>query len=215
MNCPKCNTPISIENINIQENIAKCTSCQNIFKASEGLDTSDSKFNMNQPPSGAWYEQTPSETIIGATTRSAMALFLIPFVCVWSGLSIGSIYGSQIANQEFSLFESLLGLPFLIGTLFLLKMVLMSIFGKVEIHTNRQGGTIFTGIGAIGKKQTFLWREVSKIDNGISRPWFQRNDQEAIVIEGATSLIFGVDLNQERRYYILSALKKMKSQYRG
>lgn len=215
MNCPKCNALILAENINIQENLAKCTTCQNVFKASEGLESSDSKFNMNQPPSGAWYEPTPSEVIIGASTRSAMALYIIPFTCIWSGFSLSMLYGSQIVNQEFHLFESLFGIPFLIGSLFMIKMCLMSVFGKVEIHTNREGGTIFTGIGSIGQKQNFLWREVSKIDNGISRPWFQRNDQEAIVMEGATSLIFGADLNQERRYYILNALRKMKTQYRG
>lgn len=53
MKCPKCNSSILNENINIQDNIAKCISCENVFKASEGLDTSDSKFQINQPPHGA------------------------------------------------------------------------------------------------------------------------------------------------------------------
>lgn len=215
MKCPQCNSTIATENINIQANIAKCTSCGNVFRASEGIDTSDSKFNIAQPPNGAWYEQQPNGVIFGATTRSAVAFFLIPFVCIWSGLSLSGLYGSQIANQEFSLFQSLFGLPFLIGTIFLVNTILMSIFGKVEINANREGGTIFTGIGPIGKKQKFLWREISSVNNGISKPWFQRNDQEAIVIEGASSYTFGTGLNEERRYYILNALKKLKVQYHG
>ena len=88
----------------------------------------------------------------------------------------------------------------------------MSVFGKVEIRANREGGTIFTGIGPIGSKKSFLWREISTINNGISKPWFQRDDQEAIVIEGTSSYTFGGDLNEQRRYYILNALKKMKAQ---
>lgn len=212
MKCPKCNTLILAENINIQNNIAKCSSCSYVFKASDGLNDSDAKFQINQPPSGAWYEPQPNEIIIGATTRSATALYLIPFTCIWSGFSLSMLYGSQIANQQFSLFESLFGIPFLIGSIFMIKQCLISVFGKVEIHANREGGTIFTGIGSIDRKKPFLWRDVSTINNGTSRPWFQRYDQEAIVMEGATSYTFGSDLNEERRYYILNALKKMKIQ---
>lgn len=214
MKCPKCNSSILNENINIQDNIAKCIRCENVFKASEGLDTSDSKFQINQPPHGAWYEPQPNEVIVGATTRSAAALYLIPFTCVWAGFSLGSIYGSQIANHEFSLSDSLFGIPFLIGTLFMLRMILMSVFGKVEIHANREGGVIFTGIGSIGRKTEFLWRDISNIHNGTTRPIFQRYDQEAIVMEGKSSITFGESLNDERQYYILNALRKMKSQYR-
>ena len=212
MKCPQCNSTILNENINIQDNIAKCTFCSHIFKASEGLNDTDSKFQINQPPSGAWYEPQSNEVIFGATTRSATALYLIPFTCIWSGFSLSMLYGSQIANQQFSLHESLFGIPFLLGSILLIIQCLMSVFGKVEICANREGGTIFTGIGPIGSKKSFLWREISTINNGISKPWFQRDDQEAIVIEGTSSYTFGGDLNEQRRYYILNALKKMKVQ---
>lgn len=65
---------------------------------------------------------------------------------------MGSLYGGQIASQEFDLFLSLFGLPFFIVTLYMLKNIMMSIFGKVEIQTDRNGGTIFTGVGFIGRK---------------------------------------------------------------
>lgn len=213
MKCPQCSTTLLSQNINIQDNIAKCSNCDNIFKASEGLDSFDNKFNITQPPSGSWYEQDVDKIIVGATTRNAIAFFLIPFTIVWAGLSLGSIYGSQISTQEFSLSESLFGLPFLIGSLFMLKSILMATFGKVELRLDRNGVIIFTGIGSIGRKQTFHWRDVSTINNGITRPWYQRYDEEAIVIEGASSIVLGTDLNEQRRYYLLNALKKMKAQY--
>lgn len=213
MKCPNCNHSILNQNINIQDNIAQCQHCESIFKASEALNLADSKFSIHQPPKGSWYKQHADNVIFGASTRSSSAFYLIPFTCVWSGFSLGSIYGSQIVAQEFSLFESLFGIPFLLGTLMMLKMILISIFGKVEIQADRNGGTIFTGIGSIGKKQSFLWREVSTINNGIHRPWFQRYDHEVISMQGASSYIFGGDLNEQRRYYLLSALKKLKAQY--
>lgn len=212
MQCPKCNFSILNENINIQANIAKCNGCDHVFKASEAVDVSNQKFNIAQPPNGAWYKQEIDKIIIGASTRSAIALYLIPFTCVWSGFSLGSLYGGQIASQEFDLFLSLFGLPFFIVTLYMLKNIMMSIFGKVEIQTDRNGGTIFTGVGFIGKKQSFHWRDIATINNGIHRPLFQRNDQEAIVMEGTSSIVFGADLNEERIYYVLNALKKLKNQ---
>lgn len=213
MNCPKCHTAILSQDLNIQDNIAKCAHCENIFKASDGLASVDVKFNIRQPPDGAWYQQNADKIIFGATTRSAAAFYLIPFACVWSGFSLGSIYESQIAQHEFMLFESLFGIPFLLGTLFMIKMILMSIVGKVEIVTDRNSGTIFTGIAGFGRKHSFLWRDISTIHNGMDRPWYQRHENEVIVLEGASAYLFGGDLNEQRRYYVLNALKKLKQQY--
>ena len=50
---------------------------------------------------------------------------------IWSGGSLGGIYGTQIANQEFSLLQSLFGIPFIIGTINLWFFYIDSIlFGK-------------------------------------------------------------------------------------
>ena len=50
---------------------------------------------------------------LGATTRSPIAFFLVPFMCVWSGGSLGGVYGSQVLNGEFDLGISLFGIPFI------------------------------------------------------------------------------------------------------
>lgn len=52
---------------------------------------------------------------ISATTESPIAFFLVPFMLVWSGGSLGGIYGTQIANGHFNLFLSLFGIPFCNG----------------------------------------------------------------------------------------------------
>ncbi|WP_322550204.1 hypothetical protein [Flavobacterium psychraquaticum] len=118
MNCPQCSSEIQTENINIQSDIAQCIKCKNIFKISENIeDPNDKSFSISNNPDGTWFKTEFNETIIGASTRSPIAFFLVPFMLVWSGGSLGGIYGSQIKNGEFNLLISLFGIPFILGSL--------------------------------------------------------------------------------------------------
>ena len=117
MKCPNCQSEVVNENINIQTDMGKCQSCNHLFRVSENFDSSPKfAFDINQPPKGAWYKNDIQEIRLGATLRSPVAFLLIPFMLIWSGGSLGGIYGTQIANQEFSLLQSLFGIPFIIGT---------------------------------------------------------------------------------------------------
>lgn len=156
MKCPKCNSEISNESINIQTDIAQCVHCNNIFKISDTIIESNHVFNVNNTPPGIWIKKDFNSTIIGATTRSPIAFFLVPFIIAWSGLSIGGIYGGQIAKGEFDIFISIFGIPFLMGSLLFGGITLMSIWGKVELTLDNTGGKVFTGIGKMGRTKTFI-----------------------------------------------------------
>lgn len=210
MNCPKCQSNIPNAHINISADIAQCPECSHLFKISEniGYNQVDTIFDRSNPPQGTWIQEDFNSFIIGATTRSWLALFLIPFLCVWSGFSLSSLYGTQILEGKFSLFNSLFGIPFVIGTILLGGYTLMTIFGKVELSLNTEGGTIFTGIGAIGRTQRFLWSEIDKVYEGISHGNRGRIVKE-IKLEGKSQLTFGSMLNDERRFYILKTLQQM------
>ena len=185
MNCPKCSSEIQTENINIQSDIAQCIKCKNIFKISENIeDPNDKNFSISNNPDGTWFKTEFNETIIGASTRSAVAFFLVPFMLVWSGGSLGGIYGSQIKNGEFNLLISLFGIPFILGSLLFWSLALMAIWGKVEITLNNKGGKIFTGIGSIGKTKHFLWSDVSTIKESQPNLRYPGSQGRAIVLEG-------------------------------
>ncbi|MDC1067579.1 hypothetical protein OAQ99_00315 [Candidatus Kapabacteria bacterium] len=208
MKCPKCNSGIKSEYINIQSDIARCSACNNVFVISESLNsTFDYNFNIQDSPNGTWIISDYNNTTIGASTRSAIAFFLVPFMLIWSGASIGGIYGSQIYNAKFDLLLSLFGIPFLIGSIIFWSLALMSIWGKVEITLNSQGGKIFKGIGKVGLKKRFDWADISKISEKSSH---FRNSKRgtSIFFEGAKRISFGSTLNDERRYYLISAIRK-------
>jgi hypothetical protein len=167
-------------------------------------------FNIHEPPDGAWIEQTDSGWQIGATTRSYMALFLIPFMCVWSGGSIGGIYGTQIVKGEFNLGMSLFGIPFILGTVFFGSMALMTVCGKVVVVTTNDEGHVFTGIGSIGWTRSFSWSSITSVVEDLPSYTQARNTNMGMVIAlvGQTRLKFGTMLSDARRHYLLQCLRK-------
>ena len=208
MKCPKCNSDIQTENINIQTDMALCGNCQYIFKISENIENSlDDGFNVNDCPRGTWIKTDFNNTIIGATTRSSSAFFLVPFMLVWSGGSISGIYGSQIVRGEFDLVQSLLGIPFLIGSIVFWSFALMAIWGKVELTLNNQGGKIFTGIGNIGLNKSFLWSDISSLKEKQANFNYPGSQGGRIVFEGKKRISFGSGLKEARRYYLFRAIK--------
>jgi hypothetical protein len=167
---------------------------------------------LNNTPSGAWIDKEFNKTTLGATTRSPIAFFLVPFMLVWSGGSIGGIYGNQIISGVFDPFMSLFGIPFIIGSVIFWTLTLMAIWGKIEIVLTNDGGEIFTGIGNIGIKKRFMWKEVSSITEEKSNLSYSGSKGGLILIEGKNRIEFGRGLNSERSYYILKSLQKIKMQ---
>ncbi len=209
MNCPKCLSDIPQANINVATDIAQCTQCHNVFKISENISTQiDPNFDKNNPPNGAWIDQNFDAMTLGATTRSWTALFLVPFTLVWSGGSMTGIYGTQIWSGDFNPAMSLFGIPFLIGSVFLISSALMTLFGKVEITLDTEGGKIFTGVGVVGWSKHFLWADVSNIREEVSYS-SKGGATKSILLEGKTRLDFGSMLSEERLYYVLKSLQQI------
>jgi hypothetical protein len=213
MKCHNCNSEIPSNQINIATDLAHCKACNKIFKISEVPQVNES-FDLKKNPKGTWFEKKSSnELTIGASTASPIAFFLIPFMLIWSGLSLSGIYGTQITSGEFDLFSSLFGIPFLLGTFFLGAMTIMSVAGKVEVKITKVGGVIFTGIGGIGFSKKFTWNEVSAIKEiesySRNRNGRSGNRGTKISLEGERRVSFGTGIPSARKYYILESLKKL------
>ncbi len=208
MKCPKCNSVIENDKINIQTDIAQCTSCNEVFKISESLNVVDEKFDINDPPAGAWIKNDYDVVIIGATTKSPIAFFLVPFMLVWSGGSLGGIYGYQIMSGEFNLFMSLFGIPFILGSILFWSLALMAIWGKVEMTLDKTGGKIFTGLGTIGITKKFEWKDITTIKESQTNLNYPGSRGSKIILDGKKRISFGSGLKENRRYYLFRSLQK-------
>ncbi len=231
MNCPSCQIKVPRDAINIQKDIAGCQSCGNIFSISDQVNPqkeetnlytksvkesfdkkSQASFDMNNPPKGAYINHLPNGVQIGASTRSWMALFIVPFAIVWSAGSIGGIYGSQVFTGEFDILISLFGIPFLFGSIFVWSLALMAVAGKIEVNLDSNGGHIFTGVGKIGQNKRFLWSEINSVRQQTSTSRSSKGGSTTshhILLEGQRQVQFGSGLSSENRYYMIKTLEQL------
>lgn len=212
--CPKCKQPVPPEQVNMATDLAFCPQCNEGFKVSESIDQDSVNPDiLRNPPQGAWVKKARNSVVVGATTRSPIAFFLVPFMCVWSGGSLGGIYGTQIAKGEFNLGASLFGIPFLLGSILFWSLALMAVCGKVEVSIGKLS-SVFVGVGKLGWTRRFDWSAVKSIREDKTNVSYPGGHQAAIVIEGKTRIKFGTGLNEKRAYFILNALKYLKSESR-
>ncbi len=148
--CPKCSGDISGKDVNVAADVAYCSKCCEAFSLS-GIVASefdmaeqagDAALLHQDPPDGMEVYQEGSVILILARHYRLPVLFLIPFTCVWSGISLGGIYGSQIFKGQFDLVSSIFGLPFLCGTLFLLYLVASMLICRSMLIIDDNGVTL-------------------------------------------------------------------------
>lgn len=202
--------------MNVATDVAACPNCSEVFPLSSIVATSEvsPEFDINDPPAGAWYQDDFQGWRIGASTRSPMAFFLVPFMCVWSGFSLGGIYGTQIAKGEFDLGTSLFGIPFVLGTLLFGGLAVMTVCGRVDLIVAGSTGKLFTGVGPLGWTRRFHWSEVTKIDEDVLGYEYSGSNGQVISLVGKTRLKFGSMMSEARRYYLLQGLRVLHQQSR-
>jgi hypothetical protein len=203
MNCPRCSAIIAVEDVNVREGIALCRACRNVVRASELVEGAPSSLDLAVPP-GAWDVTEGGERRIGATTRSPFALFLVPFMVVWSGGSLGGLYGRQIRSGHFDPIQSVFGIPFILGSLMFWAIALMHVAGRVEVRIRGRDASVFTGVGPIGRTQRFHLGEFTSIREGRGG-----RGQASIVLEGARRVTFGQFLTPARRFFLAQSLRAL------
>jgi hypothetical protein len=212
--CPQCRQAVPPDQVNMGTDLAFCPKCKDLFRISNSIDEDVVNPDiLRNPPPGAWFKREMGQVIVGASTRSPVAFFLIPFMCVWSGGSVGGIYGSQLAKGEFNLTMSLFGIPFILFSLLFWTFALMSVFGKVEVTLGKPS-SVFVGIGRLGWTRKFDWHAMKTVREDIALMTYPGSHQAGIVLEGTERVKFGTGLNDKRRYFMLNALKQLKAEHR-
>jgi hypothetical protein len=205
--CPSCHSKISLDDINVSTDLALCRACGRSFRYS-ALVFPSTGIDLTSAPSGSWFEQLPDGFRVGATTRSWMAVFLIPFTCVWSGISMSGIYGTQITNGRFEWSTSLFGLPFMIGTFVLLGWCAMTVGGQITLTRHADALVLFVGVGALGWRRTYLVSDFESVREELTASNWNRPSR-VVVLEGKRRVTFASLCNEDRRHYLVNAIRKM------
>ncbi len=223
IHCPKCQGEIPTRQMNLSADVALCHACDEAFAISrivrgevedplEREGVADD-FDIHQPPPGARFDDLGIGWRVSATLRSGLALFFVPFTLVWSGFSLSGIYGSQLLKGELDLVASLFGIPFLLGTVVLGTVSLMSLLGKVVIAADEMDadqGKVFVGVGPVGWTRRFRWSEVEAIEESLTS-WESNNQhhRQITLRREKGDISTGSMLKEARRRYLLQAVRQL------
>jgi len=152
LHCPDCGLPIPVADIAPAAGLVVCRSCDKSYpleasKVALPITERDHPLPV-APPAGVQAEEGMGGFTLTLSTRSAAAFFLVPFMLVWSGGSLGNIYGSQIYKGTFDPTLSLFGIPFVLGTLVFGSLALMALCGKHRLEV--QGDVLRHRVGFLG-----------------------------------------------------------------
>jgi hypothetical protein len=162
--CPDCGLPIQAADLAPAQGVAVCRFCEKPFPL-EACQAAVPFADRNivpvmTPPKGVDLVETMDGFRLTLSTRSCIAVFLVPFTLVWAGGSLGGIYGTQIAKGEFNWMMSLFGLPFLVGSVALIGLTVMSVAGRTIVELAGGKFSIRTGALGVYRTQSAPWHDV-------------------------------------------------------
>jgi len=209
--CPKCAETPPAAQVNMTTDFAFCPGCNAAFSISEALADRPGAVDV-EPMAGTWLREEVGATVLGASTRSPVAFFMIPFMCVWSGFSLGGIYGRQIASGTFEIGSSLFGIPFVLGTVLFGSIAAMTVCGRVQVHLAGENSRVTVGIGRLGWSRRFDWAAVTAVrEANVHYRYPGSSGGGGILLDGPRPIIFGSGLNDERRLWLIAALRHLRA----
>ena len=208
--CPDCGLPIETADLAPAQGLAVCRFCEKPFPLA-GCQTAVPFAQRNivpelTPPKGVDVVETMDGFRLTLSSRSCIAFFLVPFTLFWAGGSLGGIYGTQIAKGKFELLQSLFGLPFLVGSVFLIAVTAMAVAGRSVVEL--AGGRLNLRTGALGiyRTKSADWRDVrgcrlTEVTRR-GRSSYSTSYQLEVAVEGAEPLRFGVGAERETMLWV-------------
>jgi hypothetical protein len=207
--CPGCRSEIPLSDINVSADVALCRHCGKSTRFSLLSGVSEiGQAQLDRPPKGVRVTQS----VVGGSEIlyrrvSPVVFFFIPFTIFWSGLSLSGIYGSQIRSGHFDPSKALFGLPFLIGTVVLLGVILFMLLGRWRVRLDGGRGEVFVGVGPIGWTRNFLYGPDTAVS--LEMTSIQKNNvpQRAIALRNGESVLkFGALIPEEAKRYIAAVI---------
>jgi hypothetical protein len=210
--CSSCGAGIALADVNVANDIALCRSCGKTMAFSDITPIPGAAdIDLSRPPKGVRIKDSPirGRSIIYRKI-SPIVFFLIPFTAAWSGFSMTGIYGRQIAKGEFDPGISLFGLPFLIGTIVLVSVILFMLFGRWRFSLNRGLLEVATEIGPIGWTRRLACDKSARVSLRDSAVRHNNVPQKLIHVEcQGNSLKFGAIIPEEGKKFIAEAIRRM------
>ena len=180
--CPLCEGVIPPEDVNVAKDVAYCRRCSEAHAMSElvadGADEADlTDVDLRNPPASVYYDDlgfdkkitVKHRSLVAAIPLTAMALFwngIVSVFVVFNLLNTLDLLGVEVSGVQFINSDDVMGwgmvlfmwlflTPFIVIGVSLVLALLMSLFGKTEIHIGKDEGVVFWGFGFVGRRRRF------------------------------------------------------------
>lgn len=207
--CPYCQRAIPLADVNVATDIALCRACGRTASFSASCGAGRVSLDcLAEPPHNVRVENGFSdETKIIYRRVSPILWFLVPFAAFWSGGSMVGLYWSQIKEGRFDLHQSLFGIPFVLGTVVLLGIIVYLALGKWVVTLNRGEGTVFTGVGPLGWTRQFYYNRDSLVSLCLTEVKVNQQSQEGIrICTDGKAFTFGALLKKDCKQFIAATI---------
>ena len=158
--CPNCGKQLPLDDVNMAQDMALCRACgyAGAFLSASAVPPMTDE-EMARPPKRVKLERGFDDALtITCRPKRTSLLFLVPFTAFWSGISMTGIYIVPLATGNFEWKLGLFGLPFLIGTIVLVTIILNVLLGKMTVTLTK--GKVAVGTHLLG------WRRIRELACG-------------------------------------------------
>ncbi len=231
--CPSCGAVLPNEQINIKQSVAYCPGCGKLSDLRDVIESTDSAVDIQQTPSGCyvWNEgarikvQSTLRSIFGALGSLVFALFWNGIVSVFVLVAISGLWlnlageppeylpapdtnGKEMTKGS-TLFLCIFLIPFVLVGMGAFACFLFNLWGRIEVLLDGPNGSIRTGIPILGWTRRFDANRVTKVTSDVSS-WQQSGRTRGLIkIDADRTIKFGSQLNDTRRDWMRSVLKKL------
>jgi hypothetical protein len=210
--CPNCGKQLPLDDVNMAQDMALCRACgyTGAFLSVTAVPRMTDE-EMARPPKRVKLERGFDDALtITTRPKRTILLFLVPFTAFWSGISMAGIYIVPLATGRFEWKLGLFGLPFLIGTIVLVGIILNVLLGKTTVTLTK--GKVAVGTRWLG------WRRMRELECGkdtavtIEKSGFRVNNvpqPEIVLRSGEKELKFGaLGMSGEVVTYVAAVLRR-------
>lgn len=210
--CPNCGAELALEDIHVAHDVALCRGCGysgSFLAASTVPHLSDEE--MARPPKRVTLQRGFGDSLtITCRPKRSILFFLVPFVAFWSGISMTVIYILPLMKGEFDWKMGLFGLPFLLGTVVLVTIILNVLLGKTTVTLSK--GQVVVGTHLLGwtRRREFECGKGTTVSLQDSSYRVNNVPQKEIVLSsGGRSIRFGaMVLSNEAKGYVAAVLRR-------
>ena len=210
--CPKCGAVLPLADINVAADMALCRACGTSGSfLQHGSVPAITDEEMARPPKRVKLRRAFGDALaIEVRPRRMALLFLVPFTLLWSGISMTVIYIVPLATGKFDWEAGLFGLPFLLGTIVLLTIILYMIFGRTTITLTKGKIRVATGLFGKGRVREMECGPGTQVALRMSNVRVNNVPQQEIVLtsDGNEFKFGAMMLSPDQKQYVAAVLRR-------